>query len=391
MINREFAQRFVKKISKQLGYSVNVMNEKAIIIASVEKSRIGDFHTGAYMMIHQNQSMQVVHEVGQDMLGVRAGVNMLIRERGVPVGVVGITGVPEEVMESLKLVKLMFDTMLEYENNKQNNFMEKKGGNELIYALLFEKPQSIGRIQHFAKQVGYHDRSPRVQLLIKLHFPDAKENIAEEIIKQYRQFECYHNQDIVCQLSVGYIMILKYLSIKNLGEYKKCIQECFNEVISKSQNMAGKQEQDYLGRGFCGIPQSGFENYAVAYEHVEWLMGYLKEEKNEEVYFVQDYISEYLSTHVTPKQKMDILMEEAASIVRNVIGMDGFIETAAALLDSNMRIEEAASRLFVHKNTIIYRVKKIKEALGIDPINNYKDSIFLGYLSSYCICYMYSE
>ena len=386
MINKEFAQNFVRKISKQLGYSVNVMDENAVIIASVEKSRIGDFHTGAYMMLKQNQNMQIVHEVGQDMIGVRAGVNLLIREHGVPVGVVGISGVPEEVMEPLKLVKLMFDTMLEYENSRQNRFMERKGGDDFVYALLFEKSGSFGRIHRLAKQIGYHEKNPRVPLLIEFDYMVPLENIVEQMIHTYRNLRCYDSQDIVCQLEPGRMLILKNMQIKNLYGYKILLAECAEEIMEKGKQLCGGAASNETS-AYCGIPQAAFEDYARAYEQVNWLLEHYSKSRRPKVQYFQDYVGEYLSDQIVPKPEMDIIMDQVAEAIKNSIGMESFIETAVALVDSNMRIDEAGAKLFVHKNTVVYRIKKIKEALGIDPVNNAKDTVFFILLTSYCLRY----
>lgn len=390
MINKEFAQNFVRKISKQLGYSVNVMDENAVIIASVEKSRIGDFHTGAYMMLKQNQNMQIVHEVGQDMIGVRAGVNLLIREHGIPVGVVGISGVPEEVIEPLKLVKLMFDTMLEYENSRQNRYMERKGGDDFIYALLFEKSGSSGRIHRLAKRIGYQESCPRVPLLIEFDYLVPLDNIVEQMIIKYKNLKAYDSQDIVCQLEPGRMLILKSISFKNLGEYKILLAECAEEIIEKGKQICNGVTSDRTS-AYCGIPQAAFEDYASAYEEVNWLLEHYNKAGCSKIQFFQDYVGEYLSSQMVPKTEMDIIMDQMAELIKDTIGMDSFIETAAALVDSNMRVDEAGAKLFVHKNTVVYRIKKIKEALGIDPVNNAKDTVFFILLTSYCVRYRHAE
>lgn len=44
MINKIFAQNFVRKIEQTVNLKVNVMDEHGIIVASTSKERIGDFH-----------------------------------------------------------------------------------------------------------------------------------------------------------------------------------------------------------------------------------------------------------------------------------------------------------------------------------------------------------
>ncbi len=37
-----------------------------------------------------------------------------------------------------------------------------------------------------------------------------------------------------------------------------------------------------------------------------------------------------------------------------------------------MNSKETAAKLFIHKNTLIYRLNKVKDQYGIDPFNPYQ-------------------
>lgn len=45
---------------------------------------------------------------------------------------------------------------------------------------------------------------------------------------------------------------------------------------------------------------------------------------------------------------------------------DDLRDTVKALVDANMDITKAARRLYVHRNTVLYRIGKIKAATGYD-------------------------
>ncbi|QIB26585.1 PucR family transcriptional regulator [Caloranaerobacter azorensis] len=48
-----------------------------------------------------------------------------------------------------------------------------------------------------------------------------------------------------------------------------------------------------------------------------------------------------------------------------------------------MNLKNAAKDLYVHRNTIVFRLNKIKELLNIDPIHNDTDRILLRLLYFY--------
>jgi len=46
-------------------------------------------------------------------------------------------------------------------------------------------------------------------------------------------------------------------------------------------------------------------------------------------------------------------------------------KTLTALFDSNLNVSEAAKKLFLHRNSLTYRLKKLSESTGLDPLSFY--------------------
>ena len=119
MLNPDLASRFVEQISTYTDYNVNIMNEKGIIIASRDTGRIDSYHETAHKMIKSRQDMIAVTD-NESYLGVKNGVNLLVYEGKTPVGVVGVTGVPEKVQEIALIIKMALESMLRYEQHREN-------------------------------------------------------------------------------------------------------------------------------------------------------------------------------------------------------------------------------------------------------------------------------
>jgi carbohydrate diacid regulator len=43
------------------------------------------------------------------------------------------------------------------------------------------------------------------------------------------------------------------------------------------------------------------------------------------------------------------------------------LETLQAFFDNNMNITDTAKKIYVHRNTLLYRLEKIKQYTGLDP------------------------
>lgn len=142
MIDKDIAQRLINKISHQFKYDINVMDEKAIIIASTDTSRIGDFHEGAYKIIQENKAVHIATET-KGLIGIKPGVSMLIRIKHKTMGVIGISGDPETVEPIAGLTKLTFETMIEHELYKRAQYQRLNKNKNFINALFYESPINI--------------------------------------------------------------------------------------------------------------------------------------------------------------------------------------------------------------------------------------------------------
>ena len=110
MINKDFAEKFIERVSRYTKFNVNIMDEKGVIIASRDRKRIGQYHEIAHRLITGTEEM--IDTTGMSFPNVLPGINMIIMTGGKREGVVGVTGDPQEVRPVALMVKMAFETML---------------------------------------------------------------------------------------------------------------------------------------------------------------------------------------------------------------------------------------------------------------------------------------
>ena len=118
MLDEAIAQSLLEHFEGATKYNINIMNEAGIIIASTDPSRLGSFHEAAYLLVSKQTPTLDIYQDG-DYLGTKHGVNLTIQYRHKTVGVVGITGRPDEVRLPAQLLKASIEGLLEYEYQKQ--------------------------------------------------------------------------------------------------------------------------------------------------------------------------------------------------------------------------------------------------------------------------------
>lgn len=212
ILNSEMAQRFINKLGKYLEYNINVMNENGLIIASRDESRIGDFHQIAYEKLHGTPDVSEVAEETK-YIGTKPGVNLFIEYKNKPIGVVGVTGNPEDVKSFAGLVKLSLEAMLEHEVYMEKKRSDRSKIEQFLYALLFEDNPDYALLEKTAEDISIRKDGVYVVIIIHLH----KQMDKNLMVRSIRNADGWSYYDFVTLASNDNIVALKSLEPKHLS------------------------------------------------------------------------------------------------------------------------------------------------------------------------------
>lgn len=382
VINQQLAQKLVDKIMDNLGYNINIMNDEGIIIASGNQERVGTYHTIAKEVIKKNKTMVIYKDDEVHYKGVRAGINMPFFFKDQLAGVIGITGDPDEIQNAAELVRMATEVMLDQEFLKERIFSHQSQKTFFINRLLNISEEEVGEIKQWGTRLGYNMDIPRVVCLISLHNIKAlsktsplysSANIRNNILSLIKESKLHSKEDISAYINVNEIIIFK--SIYQTQEYRETIQKYVEEIYNSVRVKYSIEWNIVVGtyhEGILGL-QKGFEEAGVVRNL----------ETDKQLVFSEDYQFEYLISRV-PQGYMDHFLKEKYLLL---VEDEQLLKTVLCLVENNMCIKEAADRLYVHRNTMNFRMKKIKELFGIDPFNNEEDRQFLWLLVMYIKLY----
>lgn len=379
MINQAFSEQFIRRIRSQTDYNINIMNEHGIIIASCDEERVGTFHATAFRMITNNISINVTEDLTEDLPGVTSpGVNLLLRENLIPVGVIGVSGDPATVMSLAKLIKLSFESLYDYEIQRESLPTASSDAMSQLARLLFvDRPVNIVRIRTQAADLGITENIDRYPLLIEYTGYEAAEEILARFQTAYPASANYSPNDLLFRIGGNLLLLFKEIDQDTVATYRSKLQLCIDEIDAWFEEQSPGQKNRYI----CGTIQNQFLYYGRIYEDIMWLYRY-RQKKELKVYFLADYLTEYMMSQIS-SETMAPLLDIYVRLIRE--HMDEFIfrETIGALIETNMNLSEAADLLYLHKNTVAARVKKIKEFLGISPLTSIRDAIFITAIYNY--------
>ena len=368
-IDSEIAQYLINKIIDNTNYkiNINIINEYGEIIASGDSKRVGKTHAGALEVIEKRMSLPYFDFIDNDTESSKPGINMPLFFNGEVIGVVGVTGNPEEINIIANMVKMTTEILMEKEIDIDKKIFKQTTLNNYIYKIISKENRNyLNLINIWAEKNKYLFNIERAVCMIKF---ERNENwdmykTTEYIINKMQYLKYFYKQDIVSYLGNEQFIIIKSFSDKERIDKKSLLKKFF---VSLQKEIDGKMNLKFFA--VCGAIVNSLDDIPESYEQANFLLNYAKC-KNNEIYFIEDYIFEFLILNNKSNSKM-ILKNSLNIINRSSL----YKETIIAMSKYDMNINKACENLSMHRNTIIYRLKKIKEILGLDPINNHKDRI----------------
>lgn len=373
ILDSTLAQKFIDKFAKNFEYNINIMNENGVIIASKDFTRIGDFHEVAYGLLQGTLDTGVVNEE-RKYLGTKPGVNLFIDYKNKPVGVICVTGDPETVTNFAYLVKSSMETMLEYEMQMQEKRSKLNKVEEFLYYLLFEENPDYKIAGRLADEIALNRELFRIPVIIKC----AKHHDPKEIVKRLHSVRGHSHLDLMTVARNQDIVIFKVIKSRNgleIADHKAMLTEYYNDFIEQLPESYNKEDFTF----YVGSLQKRLEKYRSSFGQAQELSLLNKEKSG--IYFVEDNILDYFRSLVNLKVYDDLF-----NVYKDLFTeeeMEVTAKTIEVLSQNNYNVVTSAKELFIHRNTLVFRLNKIKSTLNIDPISNAGDREFLNELAYY--------
>lgn len=374
-LHRELAERFIEQFTGYAGCHMNIMNEKGVIIASSDPKRIGQFHDVAYRILNGSEDIVRTDEASQ-YPSVQPGVNMAIFLEGKKVGVLGLTGAPDKLLQLGQIMKLSMETMLRYESGQQRITRRRSEKERFIRQLIYDRGVSAGQLRSIAAALGYTQDHPRIAILC-LCAGQSPEHLLQRLKKSRR----HSREDISLVLDGGHFIV--YKCIRQQGEALPVA--CRQEVELYLADLIGETEkEDVQFRFFIGSLQKEFNQYCHAFSHCRWLEEHMYDgviqsggknsEKCRIVYFY-DHCDLYMRS-LLPQSEL-YRMYSSLALCYDEEWREQYIELMGSLMKTSYRLQETADDLYIHKNTVQYRLNKLRHSFGMNPLDCASDRYFM--------------
>ncbi|MCM3152556.1 sugar diacid recognition domain-containing protein [Priestia megaterium] len=343
-VTKELAQKIVGRTMEIIDCNINVMNEKGVIIGSGDKKRMNQIHEGALMVLKNGSSYEITQQKADSLRGAKPGVNLPIFFNGEIVGVVGLTGLPEQIRNYGELVRMaaemIFQEMILIEEIQWDERLKE----EVVHQLLRQEEPFDSLFFDRANRFDINLYLPRLALIVTA---DNRHEVMK-LVKKY-----IANNDLYAMLPDG-VVILKSTEAGSPSSYA--------EQLEKQLRASGM-----VCKLAAGSVQPDFKGLRVSYQQAKDTLAVGSKLHPEAVFYCySDYqIPVLLRQSAGFQENHDLLYHYEK--LKEYDKKKELIETLTVYIEENGEGSTAAKKLFIHRNTLSYRLDRIQSITGKDP------------------------
>lgn len=351
VLTDELAALIVEETVKRTNNNINIMNFNGEIIASFDKQRIGQIHEGARQVIASEETVVLSEKDVDELKGTQPGINLPIIFQDNIVGVIGITGDPTTLVHVADLVKMSTELLL-YQNYFTYELEGQLRSQELLIEELLKSEPSRSFIQYLTKQLNLAFLTYRKCIIINLEKQIfSRSSIVQRITK-------------IMDKTTFAVAFTNYNHIVILATDDQ--QDELNQKIYHVHQVFTSLNLDV--RIASSLVFTSLNDFKKAYEECELV--FMLNERNVSLASFEDVEEKTLLYQIDPE-----IRERYKKRILGELDKQS-IETLKSLFENDLNIAQTAKYLYIHRNTLLYRLEKCEVRTGLNP-KKYSDAIKL--------------
>lgn len=345
-LDHELAQDIVSRAMAILPYNVNVMDSQGLILASGEPSRIDTRHEGAQLVLSNARVVAIDSQAAACLKGVQPGINLPLFFDQQLIGVLGITGEPEQVRLYAELLRMTAE-MLVAQRHQQAEHQWRRQRSDDLMALLLEEGGDSPRLLDEARLLGLKPHLARTPWLFELDEGQHAERLGDWL------FGCYPDSWCVSPAA---------------GSLLWCQPGATLTDQAQVQLLGRLEAQGWqILRVAVGELAEGVEGMRHGYRRVRDLLAYGRAIlPRQRVLDLPRYRLPALLWHY----RDDEAIQELIRPLQRLRALDSggqLLGTLRSWCAHHGQSQACADALGVHRNSLRYRLERIAELSGVDP------------------------
>lgn len=362
MINQKAAQDLIDSLNHMFHIELSIINEKGIIIASSRINLVGEFHPIAQEMIQRH----IKENVEKSPSGTTINHYLLLHQESIPYGVIDIFGSDAGNKKLAYVLRYHIEDLLTSSSYNQARRINRT--NEIFDSLFCENPVNYGKVVNLFHKYRYDLHTLRLPVLV--HLPNAQD--ADLVYKRLHNMTTESTQNLLFRFDTYDILL--FLKISYEDPLKGCLSELKRAIESG-------EDSNLIYKLAYTAPTDDIRLYGLSFCQLIWLKNVHALKQKKYLSIVDDLDLLLVSSNSWDNYNNIFIYYKKKLEYHGIL--EDYISLAEVLIKHNMNYNKAAKALFVHKNTIVFRMNKIKSLLEIDPYTVVDHLALFSYLYYY--------
>ncbi len=349
-ISTNLAQEIVNAVKEVVDKDINFIDVNGIIIGSTDKKRLNTFHQAGYEAIKTLSNITV--EGNDEYKGSKKGINYPIKINKSAFGAIGITGEPKEVSKYGFLVTKITEIFIKEQQLNYKDEADKQRINYVVKSLIYDNVEDENEIENILQEFGILVDQKFAVVIFKIN----KDNNLGEL-------ETIENDIRMVLDDIGNVFKIyaypnEFIALVNKEKYNK-LNNVYLDVLNKYSGVLS---------GGVGRLKELYETHK-SYQEARIALKYST--KNKEILTYLDTLNlEIILESIDNETK-----EQYTDKILKLLDKED-ISLLEIYYKNDMSLKQAAEELYIHKNTLQYRLERISEKCGFNP-RRFNESVIL--------------
>ena len=368
-----FAQPIVEQLSSLLDIPISITDKTGVIIGSTDNKRLGSHHVVTTEVTKSGKMMFFSKEQTAGLVNVLPGIAAPLSFQQQTIGVLGLIGDPAIVERYVPFVQSHIEMLLMEKFRSKTVISQMETLQHFIQRLFSYNEDDFGRIHNYCEMHGFTPGLSRRCILLDIASTiETTPSIQQmQTFNQTEQdlFLCLtklfvdHEQDLVIPLTTGQWLVLKHLNAGDTNAMKRKLDYAADSLRVFLQNR-DLDNAFMLAYGDCFSTIGGI---LQSYEQLRKALAIAKRNNfQQSIVTIDDWhllsLALVEEVELPSEQTIGNYIEKLCNHANGTALIENFL----VYCEEQLNMSRAARKLFLHRNTLIYRMQQLQQLLAID-------------------------
>jgi carbohydrate diacid regulator len=369
VLSASLAQEIARDISAVIGFNVLITDGEGIVIGSGDVGRVGSFHEASVEVMATQELATHTSSQAQALRGVKPGITLPLVIDGRAVGTVGITGAPDRVRRFGLVVRRQTEILLQESAQLRSRLLRERALEDLLRDIASYDAELVepDQVRLRATELGYDLTTRRVVVVLDVTVPSGPRHrpsqdvsvLRSELLRTIREVLA-DPQDVVASMASGRFAVLHRVAQRHTPQEE---QAAVTAACRRVVDVIGLHHR-LVARAAVSDVATSVDGLHDAYQDASdaLRLGALVA-KDIPVHTIGDLRIQQILAAVGHRNRTH-LVDLVVGPLRAQTDWPALRRTIVAWCENGFNLVRTAAALYIHRNTLVYRLGKIEDVTG---------------------------